>query len=163
MRRRWTQGALKRIAANGFRYSSFRKSMFTIYAFGILLLLLAGTLLLSHWRAWLRARGDASLSEDEQRFAWRQCRRRCQASAMIGLVGLGICIYQLVPRDEVVVMAYLGGMIVVVLWIMLLALGDVIDTRSHFGRLRREQRSAQVRLADEFEKHREPSRGANSL
>jgi uncharacterized BrkB/YihY/UPF0761 family membrane protein len=129
--------------------------MFTIYAFGTLLMLLAATLIVSHWRSWKRAREDAALSDQERRFAWRQCRRRTQASAMIGIVGLAMCIYQFVPPDEVLIMVYLGGLILVVVWIMLLAIGDVIETRSHFGRMRREQRSAQARLAAEYDKHRE--------
>jgi putative copper export protein len=132
--------------------------MFTIYAFGALLILLAGTLIVSHWRSWRRVRDDAALSEVERRFAWRQCRRRTQASAMIGIVGLAMSIYQLVPPDEVLVTVYLGGLLVVVLWIMLLAIGDVIETKSHFGRIRREQRSAQARLAAELENHREATR-----
>lgn len=129
--------------------------MYTIYAFGILLMLLAGTMIFSHWRAWVRTREDDSVGEQERRFAWRQCRRRSQASAMIGIVGLGICIYQLIPRDEVVVTVYLGGMIFVVLWIMLLAIGDVIDTRTYFGRVRRQQRSDQARLVRELDQRGE--------
>lgn len=129
--------------------------MFTIYVFGVLLMLLAGTMIVSHWRAWVRAREDESFGEQERRFAWRQCRRRSQASAMIGIVGLGICIYQLIPRDEVVVTVYLGGMIFVVLWIMLLAIGDVIDTRAHFGRIHRQHRTDQARLAREFNRRGE--------
>jgi peptidoglycan/LPS O-acetylase OafA/YrhL len=129
--------------------------MFTIYAFGVLLILLAGTMIVSHWRSWVRTRADESMGEPERRFAWRQCRRRSQASAMIGVVGLGICIYQLIPRDEVVVTVYLGGMIFVVLWIMLLAIGDVIDTRAHFGRIHRQHRTDQARLAQEFNRRGE--------
>jgi hypothetical protein len=132
--------------------------MFTIYAFGTLLILLAATLIVSHWRSWKRVREDATLGDAERHFSWRQCRRRTQASAMIGLVGIAMCIYQLVPPDEVLVMVYLGGLILVVMWIMLLAIGDAIETKSHFGRLRREHRRAQARLAAELERHREASR-----
>lgn len=77
---------------------------------------------------------------------------------MIGIVGMAMCVYQLVPPDEVLVTVYLGGLVLVVLWIMLLAIGDVIETKSHFGRMRREQRSAQARLAAELDKHREATR-----
>lgn len=124
--------------------------MFTIYAFGTLLILLAATLLVSHWRAWVRSREDATLSEEERRFAWRQFRRRSQSSGMIGLVGLGICLYELVPRDELVVTVYLGGMILVVLWVLLLAVGDLIDTRVHFRRIRREHKRAHARFVEEL-------------
>jgi len=90
------------------------------------------------------------MSERVRRFAASQYRRRMQASGMIGLIGVGIGVWPIVPRQPGPMAFYVAVLVAACGWIMLLALADFWATRQYFARLRNEQLTAQLKLAIEM-------------
>ena len=110
-------------------------------------------LMVWNWRSW-KVACDAGLDEDELNFAWRQFRRRVQASAMIGLVAVAIFIGQFV--ESLLVRAFFwAGVVLLLFWILLLALADVLATQQHFGRIRRRDLADQVKLQVQIRRRRD--------
>lgn len=124
--------------------------MFTVYATSLVLLGLSGVLLDMHRRSWKAAQDDASLDGRELRFARAQYRRRTQASAIIGVLGIAIGIGPLVPLRPWPMVIYAASLAGACGCLVLLAALDILATRHHFARLRSEQIAAQVQLAREL-------------
>jgi hypothetical protein len=116
---------------------------------GLTLAAIAAGLMFHHWRAWRRVRDDAERPEPERRFAWRQFRRRMQTSGMIGLAGLGMLAGQFI-RAPLLLVFFWAGVMLLLLWVVLLALADVIATQQHFGAARRQNLSEQTRAQAEL-------------
>jgi len=117
--------------------------MHSIYTFSLLLIVISAALVIWHVVAWKQAKGDVTLCDLERQFAWRQCRRRVQASGMIGLIGLGLAglwfaANRFQPLDTVVVTVCLVALAGFAVWVILLALADVVATRIHFRRMARQ-------------------------
>ena len=118
---------------------------------GLLLLAAAAGLIASHVRTWHRARGN-ELESVEQDYRRRQYRRRLQASGMIGLVGILLPLGTLIPlqlHPSLFVFFWFGVMLLTV-WIMLLALGDMFSTRNFARRAQRENLVRQAKLRAEL-------------
>lgn len=124
--------------------------MLAAFFVSLMLLGLSGLLIDSHRRSWREARESATLPERDRRFARSMYRRRMQASMMIGVIGAGIGVGPIVPRQPGPMALYLAMLVVACAWIMLLALLDVWATRQHFQRLRTEQLAKQLQLALEM-------------
>jgi len=114
----------------------------------VVLLLISAVLVWTHMRRWQGAR-RSRLAEHEHDFAWRQFRRRIQASSMLGLSGLGVFFGGVIPPKEqpsLFVFTWLAVTIIVV-WILLLALADMVATRSFMSQTMKRHFSQQARFA----------------
>ena len=103
------------------------------------LLVAAGAVLMLWHRANLLQTRDEQPSERDEEFAWRRFRRRMQASGMMGVVGVAIILGQL-PMSPLFALFYWSGVVLVVLWMMLLALADALNSFWHYqGDTKRQQ------------------------
>ncbi|HEX5471178.1 MAG TPA: hypothetical protein VFW73_04800 [Lacipirellulaceae bacterium] len=116
----------------------------------LLLIGLSGLLLDVHRRSWQAAQSDASLAPSDMRFARSQYRRRTQASGTIGVLGVAIGVYPLVPHRPMSITLYLLAISLACLAILLLAAVDAWASRQNVLRLRSEELAAQVKLAHEL-------------
>ncbi|QDT63281.1 hypothetical protein [Calycomorphotria hydatis] len=107
---------------------------YTALVFGLFLMAVAGVFIWTHWRTWKRRRDDLTLSDEEFRFHRNQFRRRVQTSGLIFLLGI------LIPagdwyfernKDPFVFAIFWIGILLIVLWIVLLAVGDFVSGRLH--------------------------------
>ena len=132
-----------------------------VFAFilSLTLLGLSGLLIDSHRRSWRLASERSDLSAPAKRYALSQYRRRMQASATIGLIGLAIGLGPLVPKRPGPMALYVAALAAACGWIMLLAMVDLWATQQYYRRLRGEQRAAQLRLLTDFSAARESSDG----
>lgn len=112
--------------------------------FTVVLVLISGLLIWFHLHSWRAAR-EQDLEGEAFDFVHSQYRRRMQTSAMIALVGVLIFIGQWV-RGGLLVLFFWLAVVLIVFWIMLLAMADVLATRVHFSRLRRDELMDQIRL-----------------
>jgi hypothetical protein len=119
------------------------------------LLVISVVLIATHLRTWRQAKSK-DLEERERQFAWRQFRRRMQTSAMIALVAVSIPIGMWLTEnaDPGVALAFWGGTLLLVLWIMLLALADAVASKQHFGRDQQLTATEIARLHGEMRKMR---------
>lgn len=124
--------------------------MIGTYVLSLLLIGLSGVLLDMHRRGWRSAQEDETLSLSDVRFARSQYRRRTQSSGIIGMLGVAIGVYPLVPHEPMAITAYLAAVSVACMAILLLAAIDAWATRQNFLRLRSEYLAAQVKLAREL-------------
>jgi hypothetical protein len=131
--------------------------MFITVVISLALLALSGVLIDSHRRSWRTARDNDDLSARDRRYARSQHRRRMQASGIIGLLGVGIGVYPLVPREPGPMALYLASLVSACGCIMLLALLDAWATRQHYRRLMGDRLSAEIKLATELRATREPA------
>jgi len=120
--------------------------------FALFLIGLLAVLFWRHWQQW-RNREHDQLNPRDADFFRRQLRRRVQASAMIGMVGLAV-LYGQTLSVSVGALAYWLVVVLVVLWIMLLALADVFATRMHLSRMRRDVLVEQACLEAELRRSR---------
>jgi hypothetical protein len=106
-------------------------------------------------KAWREA-DHGGLAEREYNFHRRQYRRRMQASGMLGIIGL-LILGHLWIHDNTVLAIYWSGVIVLVFWSVLLALGDWASSRLHYGPLVADQQAEHLLLKREIEKFRRES------
>ena len=113
--------------------------------------IISGLLIWSHLRAWRHAQA-ADLDDRHRDFAWRQFRRRIQASSMLGLIGLVVLIGGLVrPHEQPSLFLTIWLIVaVLVLWLVLLAGADAIATRAHLLRTVRQHHDEAVRFSTEI-------------
>ena len=139
--------------------------MFSIANSSVSLLLILLSLVLAVWnrKAWLSAKNglpaggkgladSAANQRSAQRdiaFAWRQFRRRVQASLMIGLVGIAIFVGQFLETPRTIA-TFWAGVILLLFWILALAMADILATQQHFGRVHRGHVAEQVRIQAEM-------------
>lgn len=124
--------------------------MIGAFIVSLALLGLSGALIDSHRRTWRAAQESADLSARSRRFAQAQYRRRLQASGMIGVIGTIIALWPVVPREPGPMMFYTAALLAGCVWIMLLALLDLLATRHYYRRLRDEQLAKHVEMALEI-------------
>lgn len=91
--------------------------------FGYGLIALSAGLLALHWQAWREAaptRGE---------FESRQLNRRSQASALIGVVGVAVALFEQIPRRPWPFAIYAACLVIATGIILWLAFADVIASR----------------------------------
>jgi hypothetical protein len=129
--------------------------MFVVNAilFPLAIALLAVGLFVWHLRSW---RGEQQEQGQEREFAYRRFRRRMQTTSMLAALGIGLCLGQLIPREEhpTLFVIFWFGMLLLLAWMVLLALGDLIIGRQQLARLARERRIAEAQLNAELERLR---------
>lgn len=108
-------------------------------------------LIRSHLRDRRVHQNDPLLTENERLHFERQFWRRMQGSVLLSLLGvlLGLSTDKL-PWNPRIFAVYLLVLLALVIWIVLLALGDMISSRYHtraaLSRLRRQQQEMEANL-----------------
>jgi hypothetical protein len=76
---------------------------------------------------------------------------------MLGFVAVGLCAGQLIDRWQFPTLFVLFwlGLLVLLAWMVLLALGDLVIGRQHVARLKHERRIAEAQLNAELDRLRE--------
>ncbi len=119
------------------------------------LLVLSGVLLDAHRRAWFAAQQKASLGERERRCARAVYLRRMQAGISIGMIGVLLMLRPLIPQQPFWFLLYLLAMVLLCVWLLLLAMVDVLAASLNRRQSRREIRvtredlEAEIRAAQE--------------
>lgn len=125
---------------------------------GVLLVLLSAGLLVAHTRSWRRVQEEKPDARHLD-FSRRQYRRRMQTSGMLGLAALGIVIGGLIPPRAYpsLFVCWWCAVVLLIAWILLLALGDAVATRAHYGLLANQQRRQRTQLESELRNLRQQS------
>jgi heme exporter protein D len=126
--------------------------MWTNLAFAVFLIVVSAVLLCTHVRAWRETqRGD---SDDKAvDFLRRQFRRRMQASLMIGVVGLTV-IAGLWIEEGVISVFYWSGVLLIVVWIAILAIADLVNSRFYLNQIRDQHATERAALQAEVDRIR---------
>jgi peptidoglycan/LPS O-acetylase OafA/YrhL len=127
-----------------------------VYILPLVVLMLAGGLLYWQTRAWRRVQQEENAGEDLE-YARRQFGRRVQTSAMMALLAVGLCLGQLIARDQhpTLFVLFWLGMLLLLAWMVLMALGDLVLGRQRLARLARERRIAEAQLTAELDRLRD--------
>jgi hypothetical protein len=90
----------------------------------------------------------------ERLFQLRRFRRRMQASGMLAVAAVALTVGMAIPRDRYpsLFVFFWCGVMLLVVWMLLLAVGDAVSTSLHANRLRREHRIETARLKAEMER-----------
>ncbi len=125
-----------------------------VVAVSVLIVAISIALVAWHIAEW-RAHRRTEIAEGERQFAWRRYRRRLQASSLIGVVGGMIFASRWVVAGDrftthpIVAACYLGAVMVLLSWVLLLAAGDAISSRNFFRAEHRRQVAEQIRFQAE--------------
>jgi hypothetical protein len=114
-------------------------------------------LIVRHVRVWNQLKKE-ELDERELNFRSRQYRRRMQTSAMIGVLGMAIVVGQLlldVVKSPKFPVYYWIGVLALLLWIVLLAVADMVATSTYYSRERSDLAVGHAKLQVELRKARE--------
>ncbi|NOX55863.1 MAG: hypothetical protein GXP27_15755 [Planctomycetes bacterium] len=131
---------------------------------GAALIVTGLVMITAHVRAWKRQRQDPALDDFDREHYRARYRRRLQTSGLIALLGL------LIPLGDAPFLWRQGvristifwlAILLLTVWIVLLAIGDIVATRTHarvaLSRIRRKQRELESR-ADELKRRRSNGR-----
>jgi hypothetical protein len=79
-----------------------------------------------------------------------------QASGLLGLVGVALCVGQLIPaaRYPTLMAAFWLGVLLLVFWAVLLALGDMAVNRQRLRNFQHKRRIEEARLNAELQRLR---------
>jgi hypothetical protein len=126
------------------------------WLFPSLLLALAMALIAWNVRSWHRAQHEEAGDAEELDFSRRQFRRRVQVSGMLAVLAVGLMIGQLIPhlRQPTLFVLFWFGMLLLVGWIVILALGDMLVNRRRLAKFQRQRHAEEARLAAELERIR---------
>jgi hypothetical protein len=124
--------------------------MWTHILFGVFLVVVSGSMLLRHGYVW-RMTAVEGFGGREREYLRQQCRRRIQASALIAIVGLMIAGGHWI-QGPLATATYWGMAAALVLWIGLLALADLTDTRYYYRTAHRDQLREQADLCAHLER-----------
>lgn len=116
----------------------------------------------SHWRAWQKQQSDSELNEADQKFLRRRFRRRMQASGLLVLIGIILPLGDFILSEAMGdagrmpklagFAAYVILVLLLAVWVVLLAVGDMASTKVHttvsLNRIRAEQRKLEREAAD---------------
>ena len=116
--------------------------------FGLSLVVISAVLLWWHTNNWQVAKSRIE-KDSERLYTWRQFRRRVQASSMLGVVGIAVVLGQYIPISPTALI-YWFIVVLVVLWIILLALADLVSTRLYLEEIRRDTIVEQALLREEM-------------
>ncbi len=109
-----------------------------------------------HMKSWREA-DHGGLSERDAEFFRRQCRRRMQTSGMLGVIGLLIFGHLWIP-DNTTLALYWAGVLGLLIWTVLLAVGDFAASRLHYRPQIADQQTEHLLLQREIEKFRHESK-----
>ena len=129
--------------------------MISLYLFPLSLLLLSGGLIYWNLRSWRRLEREGGDAE-ELDHGRRQFRRRVQASIMLGLLAVALCLGQLIPARQYpsLYVFFWIGVVLLLMWMVLLAIGDMVVNRQRLARFQRQRRIEEARLQAELKQLR---------
>ncbi len=129
--------------------------MWSSILFSAFLVVLAAALMISHAAAWRTAR-ETEQDETARDFHRRQFRRRMQASAMLGIVGLGVAggLWIDAQDDMVLSICYWGALLLIVAWIAVLAGADWVASRFYYDLIHSDQQTEHAALKAELDRLR---------
>ena len=129
----------------------------TCLAFGSAVAAVGIALVLFNVRAHRRQRSDGELSEADHQFFDSQYGRRMQTSALTVTFGalIGICGYLRFEESPIFATAYVIGLLLLALWLILLAISDVVASRVYAGKLDRRNRLVKKSLQQAISEVRE--------
>ncbi|MEO8495555.1 MAG: hypothetical protein ABI614_10835 [Planctomycetota bacterium] len=126
--------------------------MWSHLVFAALLLVASGILLWVHARVWRICRSEV-LDESELDFRRRQFRRRMQASAMIGVVGIAVAVSLTITDSMMTAILWLAVLSLVV-WMLLLASADMASSYYYYYQLRAKHTAEHASLQAQLERIR---------
>jgi len=109
-----------------------------------------------HVLAWKAVQG-AEVDQRERDFRYRQYRRRMQTSAMLGILGVAVLVGQLLLDwlSPLFLLIYWLGVVALVLWVVVLAVADMVATSVYYSRERSACAMEHARLEDELRRVRQ--------
>lgn len=118
-------------------------------------IIITGVLVMrSHYYTWQRQKADPELDDRERRHLHRRFRRRLQATGLLVVIGILIPvgdIEMLFAGRPVLFAVHWFSVIGLVMWVGLLAVGDLASTRAHsrvsLHRLEQKQRELEREVA----------------
>jgi hypothetical protein len=105
------------------------------------------------WHVWRRRRflNDLDVSPTELKFLEQQYRRRMQTSALTITLGALISMCDYLPQFRTspgFAAAYVMGLLLLSMWLVLLALGDAVASRVHMSQTLRKNRQTRQALQE---------------
>jgi hypothetical protein len=93
------------------------------------------------------------LEQEERAYRGRQFRRRMQASALIGVIGLAVLggLWVEGPPSEAL---YWCGVLLIVIWLVMLAGADAVSTQSYFRDVQKRRAQEHAALQEEIDRYR---------
>lgn len=123
--------------------------------FGATIIIVGVLVMRSHYYTWQRQNADPELDDRERKHLQRRYRRRLQATGLLVVIGVLIPIGDievLFANRPVLFAVYWFVVIALVLWVGLLAVGDLASTRAHsrvsLSRLQQKQRELEREVAE---------------
>jgi Flp pilus assembly protein protease CpaA len=143
-----------RLAAQAEKDASVVRSWIVTAVFGGSLIVIGLLMMRSHVREWRKRQADPSLEPADDAHYRRQYRRRMQASSMLVLIGvllpIGDALLLFVRAPQWLTVFWML-VLLLVLWLSLLALGDLLSTQAHarvaLSRIRQRQRALEQQAA----------------
>jgi len=123
--------------------------------FALALIAVSALMVNWHWSAWQNV-GREERDTTHKKFLYAQYRRRVQLSGLIGLIGVAMFIGQFLDRWPLVNAFHWSGVMLLALWVILLAMADLLVSRHYFGRMRRDQLLSALRYFAESERGTSP-------
>ena len=118
---------------------------------GVVIFVFGAAMMRWHVASWRRQKNDASLDDFDRNHYFARYRRRMQTSGIIALLGILIPVGDSLlslQNFPALFAVYWGTVLLLTLWIVLLAVGDVSSTKAHSNvaleRLRQKQRELQA-------------------
>lgn len=129
---------------------------------GIVVFLIGLLLIRSNRAAWQRLKNDAGLTDRDRAHYYARYRRRLQMAVMLVLLGVLIplgdpgkdAVIRLIDWQKMPWLAgwFLGLELLIIVWVILLALGDMLSTTTHsraeLSRVREKQRELHEQIAE---------------
>jgi hypothetical protein len=129
---------------------------------GAVVFLIGLVLLRSNWNIWQQQKNDDALDTADRQHYYARYRRRIQMASMLLILGVMIPLgdpgknaaIRLIEWEKVgwLVPIYLGLELLIVVWVILLALGDMLATTTHsraaLSRVRAKQQELREQLAE---------------
>ena len=128
--------------------------MWSYLVFAAFLLSASALLLWFHLRAWRSAQVEP-LDEKAIDFRRRQFRRRMQASAMIGIVGIAV-VASLAVTDAIMTAILWCFVLALVVWMLLLAFADMVSSYFYYNQIRAQHTAEHASLQAQLDKLRRP-------
>ena len=98
---------------------------------GFLLVSLSAVLLAFHWQHWRRQPSQSNKTTQNE-FTSRQLMRRSFASSLLGVLGVALAIFEVLPHEPRLILAYLLMLLLITGWILCLGVIDYFSTQRFY-------------------------------
>ncbi len=133
---------------------------------GVVLVLIGAVMMRSHRLVWSRQKNNPSLDDEDRQHYYARFRRRTQTSRLIAIIGLLLPLggallpmIGIMQQNPMLLTVYWTVVLVLTLWVIVLALSDLMSVGAHsraaLARVRLKQRDLEQEAA------RIKSRGSN--